>query len=1187
MSKEILKDIVNDFALEKFDAFFREKSTAYKDLDESFKKYDKDIFKLTQRLGYIDFGGRLKDVCIIGVQSDRDLTERSSKKAQYAFAKSLLKQEDKYEAGIFIFYDNAGNFRFSLIYPQYSGTKRVWNNFKRYTYFVSKEFNNKTFLQQIGNGDFSSIRNIKEAFSLAKVTKDFYQEFYPRFQEIAISIKGADKISSKKKDDFTLLFIIRVIFLGFIQKRGWLGGDTKFLQNFLKEYLDGSNESDTFYSYWLETLFFQALNSPPGNKIEKESGIFSTDTEANLQSAPYLNGGLFQEKDLDKEALFIPDKNIIEFFDFLFSYNFTIEENTRYDEELELNPEFLGIIFERLVNKEDGAIYTPKIEVDLMCRIALVKWLQKNNTSGINIRDLYELFFIEGGSNDEYNDHQKYGSFSEKQYKDILNHLENITICDPAVGSGAFPVGILQVINEIEEHIYEKLGEKKISTFDRKKRIIGESLYGVEVKEWAVWITQLRLWIALFIDAPEKMKDSLEPILPSLDFKIRAGDSLVQRVGNKTFPVTGHAFVSQKIKRQVTDLKKLKIDYFYNKKEAQKKWKIEQGELQIYRNILNDEISILSKEIDDEKNIKESSQPTFSFDEKKEGEKVVKKNTIDKDRIKTLEKDIKELESQKSSLRDNKPLVWNIEFAEIFVEKEGFDVVIGNPPYVRQESIDDPTGNIKSQKEYKNFLQEMVKLDFPNDFPSKAKINAQSDLYTYFYIRGLRLLNPQGIHTYICSNSWLDVAYGSWLQNFLLKRCPIDFIIDNNNKRSFKEADVNTIISVINAPQKKIDKNHLTKFIVFKKPFEETIFTENLLHIENAKDIVSKDPYRVYPITAENLREPGIEYENDEQKKLGGKYIGDKWGGKYLRAPDIFFTILDKGKDKLVKLGGIADIKFGIKTGANDFFYLSDEEAKRLKIEDEFLIPVVKSPRECKGILINPDNLKYRLFICNKKKDELKGTNALKYIEWGEKEKIIIKQGTNKGKAIIGFQNISTIKGRKRWWDLGKHTPSNFLWTMTYRERFFVIANTGFLADARMYDMYCDNYVGVLCNSTITLLQLELMARGYGGGGGPVDVKVYEVKNLLLPDLKDKQKVLDSTLSLFKNRDIKSIFDECGIDPKSTIQIEEQEPKPLSDRAKLDSIIFDSLNLSSEERKEVYRAVCRLAWNRISKAKSL
>ena len=103
------------------------------------------------------------------------------------------------------------------------------------------------------------------------------------------------------------------------------------------------------------------------------------------------------------------------------------------------------------------------------------------------------------------------------------------------------------------------------------------------------------------------------------------------------------------------------------------------------------------------------------------------------------------------------------------MESGGFDIVIGNPPYVRQENIVDPTGKIKDKKEYKNYLYEMVKLDFPADFPPKYKINAQSDLYAYFYIRALRLLNLKGIHTFICSNSWLDVGYGVWLQKFLFR----------------------------------------------------------------------------------------------------------------------------------------------------------------------------------------------------------------------------------------------------------------------------------------------------------------------------------------------------------------------------------------------------------------------------------
>ncbi|MBI2252243.1 MAG: Eco57I restriction-modification methylase domain-containing protein, partial [Armatimonadetes bacterium] len=306
------------------------------------------------------------------------------------------------------------------------------------------------------------------------------------------------------------------------------------------------------------------------------------------------------------------------------------------------------------------------------------------------------------------------------------------------------------------------------------------------------------------------------------------------------------------------------------------------------------EIEEKQKELNKLRGFKKIEQGLFFEDDSLKPKQ--KEFDLNKEVIESLENEINELQEQKQNIREDKPLIWNIEFSEIFVEKGGFDIVIGNPPYVRQESIADPTGKIKDKKEYKELLSEMARLDFPDDFPPKSKINAKSDLYTYFYIRALRLLNQKGIHTFICSNSWLDVGYGVWLQKFLLERAPLELIIDNHAKRSFEAADVNTIISVIHAPQKNISKKHQVKFAAFKKPFEEAVFTEYMLQIEEAEQIISNDIFRVYPITIKELKEAGTEYESEAQEKMEiGKYAGDKWGGKYLRAPDIFFTILERG----------------------------------------------------------------------------------------------------------------------------------------------------------------------------------------------------------------------------------------------------------------------------------------------------
>jgi hypothetical protein len=303
-----------------------------------------------------------------------------------------------------------------------------------------------------------------------------------------------------------------------------------------------------------------------------------------------------------------------------------------------------------------------------------------------------------------------------------------------------------------------------------------------------------------------------------------------------------------------------------------------------------------------------------------------------------------------------------------------------------------------------------------------------------------------------------------------------------------------------------------------------------------------------------------------------GHYAGNKWSGKYLRAPDIFFTILQKGKGRLVRLGDIAKVKFGIKTGVNEFFYLDEKTQKEWNIEKEFLKPVIKGPRECNSIIINPKKLKFKIFLCHESKSKLKGSNALKYIEWGEKNK---------------FNKIPSVQARNRWYDITEPKISDYLWTMTYRERFFVLVNGIVFADARFYDIYSKTKdkikLGLVLNSTLALFYIELMSRTYGGGGGPVDVKVYEVEDMIIFDPSLIKDSLKSNSIL--RRDINTIFNEFGFNEKKPIR--EQEPKPLPDRAELDKIIFDELGLTKEERKEVYWSVCELVKQRLEKARSL
>ncbi len=911
--------------------------------------------------------------------------------------------------------------------------------------------------------------------------------------------------------------------------------------------------------------------------------------------APYLNGELFKEKQgIDTVGLSIPDETIGEFFEFLFQYNFTIEENTLLDEELELNPEFLGIIFERLVNKEDGAVYTPRTEVDFMCRMALLKWLEKN--SNCSQHDLYHFFFREGGTGDEFDAVQKQGDFSPAEIRELIVLLENVTVCDPAAGSGAFEVGMLHVLEELLENLYARnntpvdIKSQKPSQYDLKKRIIATSLYGVEVKRWAVWINQLRLWLTLFIDMPMDEKNSLAPLLPNLNFKVCCGDSLVQRIGNKIFPVRGHnSNLLPHIKGRITSLKKLKNDFFHNQTHDAES--IRQQELLVFHAVIDAEIESLSSHA-----IGLSAEQQSLF-EKQEKQLPLELNKKDKERI---QEEIQSLREQKDNLHKGAlPFIWNIEFAEIFFDKGGFDIIIGNPPYVQQEDIDDPYGKLEP-KAYKEALQNTLELDFPNVLnPKNIKINGRSDLYTYFYVRSLHLLNPEGIHVFICSNSWLDVGYGAWLQEFLLTKVPIHMIVDNHAKRSFANADVNTIITVLHAPEKrKADPNHCIKFVAFKRPFEEVIITENLLEIERASRVTKNDEFRVYPITNNELWVEGAEFNLGDTEKLGfGKYIGDKWGGKYLRAPEIFFTILEKGKDKFTRLKNVSQVKYGIKTGANDFFYLraleNNGNGRFLKvsngagwvgeIESEFLKPVFKSPTESKSILLDPTGLKYRLFICDKTKDELKGTKALAYIQYGEEAKVEINQGKDKDKVVIGFNNLHSIKGRSKWWDV-KGDIGNTFWVKETDKRLVVYSSEQpIAADCRLYFSKVPTQLLLYLNSTIYMLFSESLARA-GLGLGARSLMVDEVNNH--PIIDPQFLNIDEAALKLLDREVSDVFKECGLDPYSEIPISEQEPKPLQDRVDLDQIIFDTLGLNEDEGKDVYRAVCQMVWNRISKAKS-
>ncbi len=1083
------------------------------------------------------------------------------------------------------------------------------------------------------------------------------------------------------------------MFLYFIAKKRWLNNDPKFIKWYWERYKEekrkGNAKENTFYENYLRILFLEAFN----NRYSHPH-YHPQDIETILAITPYLNGGLFKGNELDELKFHISDSLFEKVFNVFEKYNFTIREDLPLEIEVAVDPQMIGYVYESLSNvaeeiyeRQDlGIFYTPTVEVDFMCRRSVVEYLNNHfNPQGVipakagihstskeldsrlhgNDKEtvhgdalpkewIYKLLFDEDKKAVE-----EYITKNKLWYR-LEEVLDNLAIVDHACGSGAFLVGMLHVLAELYRLIYSHIN-REMTEFELKKKIIGNSLYGVDVMPWAVHSAELRLWLQLIIeeDIPYAQR-KLYPLLPNLNLKLRVGDSLVQEIGGVSLHVRDSR-LSPSIKGKLTSLKREKEKYYNNDPTAKFKSdkSLLQEELRIFSEILNDKIVTIQKEIQVLEGEKRKIQMEMFEDLRKDKSK---QKSLFEEQIKDKEHEIERLRETKRKIQaeGQKPFVWDIDFAEIFGDKGGFDIVIGNPPYVRQEKIAPPNKlksevTLENKREYKDKLLSSIQVHYP----FVKKLDKKSDYYIYFYFHGLSLLNEKGIFCFITSNSWLDVGYGKDLQEFLLKYCHIRAIYDNEAKRSFEHADVNTIIALFGPPDVRKAAvwpalKETARFVMFKKPFEEAINTRNLLAIENADSIRKAESYRVYPVNQETLLEEGWEKPEEEseeselvssvmpeglnrasglsldsrsplktcgdklrgndkshsviarskiprlslrgtksrsnlragseqasqsqsllkEKFITGKYEGNKWGGKYLRAPDIFFTIFKKGKGKLVRLGDIAEVRRGFTTGCNEFFYLDETAIKEWKIEKEFLKPVIKSPKECKSILIKPEDLKFKIFMCHKDKKDLKGTNALKYIEWGEKQ---------------GFYRRPSCRGRARWWDLGTRESGSSAWIYIVRDRMFSPYNpNNILLDCNLFDVFpVDDKTAfaLSVNTTIAVFLWEMSSRSYGGGGGPLKSQVYEVSDFIIP--KPDIFLSKSAVEIRKifSREVKPIFVECGINPVRPIR--EQTPDPLPDRKALDDIVFDILCLTEDERNEVYWAVCELVKNRLDKARSV
>lgn len=559
-----------------------------------------------------------------------------------------------FDAALAVFNDGT-NWRLSLI----CDLKEDATSTKRFTYVFGDEkaFYKTPILR------FESLRTkanefleIKKAFSVEALSDDFFDEYRKQYAEFVKFLTGKEYVkkgnkwveqetgepdaqyfTSFKKDDKLVRDYIkkmmgRIVFLYFLQSKGWLAGNLHYMHDL---FYDASDEvKGDFLDKVLEPMFFGLLNTRPEDRSSAPlvNGV-GVKYIPNAGEIPYLNGGLFQQEKIDEVESVFPAGMFQSLFDFFDSYNFTIDENDPNDAEVGVDPEMLGKIFENLLedNKDKGAFYTPKEIVRYMCQESLTAYLQ-TGIEDVEVKEHIANFV-------KTNDVEKLGGASSELAMSIDRKLIDVKICDPAIGSGAFPMGLLRELYACRKSI-EIFEEDNAA--DIKRHIIQNNIYGVDIEKGAVDIARLRFWLALIIDEKEPMP------LPNLDFKIMQGNSLLESYKGVDLDVTS---------------KKLKTG-----KDTKKT-----------RGVL----SLGFEETDVQKTIQDLVKSYFSITD--HTLRAQRRQQIDKyvkDYIKICAEGNHEVQDAVDELEipNDQFFLWHTYFADVF-EQGGFDIVIGNPPY--------------------------------------------------------------------------------------------------------------------------------------------------------------------------------------------------------------------------------------------------------------------------------------------------------------------------------------------------------------------------------------------------------------------------------------------------------------------------------------------------------------------------
>ncbi len=678
---------------------------------------------------------------------------------------------------------------------------------KRFTYLLGEGHRSRTAIAQFEKLRDSNLTldDITKAFSVEALSNSFFNGYKAIYEDIVEYATGKRMVKDanrweekiinnpnpdimaefskfenpeKSVRDYVKKLMGRIVFLQFLQKKGWLAvpigqewgsGDKEFLKNLF----ENCQNKEDFIDVQLELLFTD-INTK--RKDDIANPILGKDIKV-----PYLNGGLFDLDSDDKCKFKLSVPLLTSLSNFFSSYNFTIDENDPNDAEVGVDPEMLGHIFENLLedNKDKGAFYTPKSIVQYMCSESLIAYLQNDQDK-------------------EY--HDSIRKFVQTHEIDYLNEslrpaidekLKTVKICDPAIGSGAFPMGLLKELFECR-HVLEST--EGVDDADIKKHIIQNNIYGVDIEKGAVDIARLRFWLSIVVD------ERTPHALPNMDFKIVQGNSLIPTFHGKFINIedNGLHMNSQKIRIAKEELYRLQKQFFDAEGEYKKRLLI---------NIKYLILEIVKLQMDYESTVdRQNDAYTMGLWDTED----THESHIDHEKselVLVCDKMQKSLHDESKSIDERLETIipffdWKIIFPEVFNKERGngFDIVIGNPPYIQLQTNGGTLAKLYENANFSTFAR-------------------TGDIYCLFFEKGYNVLKEKGHLCYITSNKWMRAGYGEKTRGFLSKFVNPKLLVDFAGVKIFENATVDTNILLYS----KSENQHNTICVVANKNNENCL----------------------------------------------------------------------------------------------------------------------------------------------------------------------------------------------------------------------------------------------------------------------------------------------------------------------------------------------------------------------------